>query len=476
MAAISNVMVIGFRKETDSLGEVNVPSDKLWGAQTQRSLEHFSIGHDLMPREMIAAYATLKKAAANANRAGGRLDDTRHRLIVQTCNEILAGSHEDMFPLHVWMTGSGTQFNMNVNEVISNRCCQLAGTALGSKTPVHPNDHVNMSQSSNDSFPSAMNIAAAVNVKQRLIPAVKALRDAIAAKADEWKDIVKIGRTHMQDATPITLGEEWSGYEGMLDDNCDRLEHALKDVYQLALGGTAVGTGLNAASGFGDAAAAEIAELTTLPFSSAPNKFTVQGAHDALVQLSGSLRTLAVSLYKIANDIRLMSCGPRAGFAELLIPANEPGSSIMPGKVNPTQAEALAMIAVQVMANDVAVGFGGAGGYLEMNVYKPLIIFNVAHSVTIMADGCTNFRKFLVEGTKPNVKKIKEYVERSLMLVTALSPVIGYDKSSKIAHYALANDLTLKQAALKLEFVTEEEFDRVVDPTKMVRPYVAKAS
>ena len=476
MAAISNVMVIGFRKETDSLGEVNVPSDKLWGAQTQRSLEHFSIGHDLMPREMIAAYATLKKAAANANRAGGRLDDTRHRLIVQTCNEILAGSHEDMFPLHVWMTGSGTQFNMNVNEVISNRCCQLAGTALGSKTPVHPNDHVNMSQSSNDSFPSAMNIAAAVNVKQRLIPAVKALRDAIAAKADEWKDIVKIGRTHMQDATPITLGEEWSGYEGMLDDNCDRLEHALKDVYQLALGGTAVGTGLNATPGFGDAAAAEIAELTTLPFSSAPNKFTVQGAHDALVQLSGSLRTLAVSLYKIANDIRLMSCGPRAGFAELLIPANEPGSSIMPGKVNPTQAEALAMIAVQVMANDVAVGFGGAGGYLEMNVYKPLIIFNVAHSVTIMADGCTNFRRFLVEGTKPNVKKIKEYVERSLMLVTALSPVIGYDKSSKIAHYALANDLTLKQAALKLEFVTEEEFDRVVDPTKMVRPYVAKAS
>jgi fumarate hydratase class II len=476
MAAISNVTVMGFRKETDSLGEVNVPGDKLWGAQTQRSLEHFSIGHDLIPREMIAAYATLKKAAANANHAGRRLDDERHRLIVQTCDEILAGSHEDMFPLHVWMTGSGTQFNMNVNEVISNRCCQLAGTALGSKTPVHPNDHVNMSQSSNDSFPSAMNIAAAVNTKQRLIPALKALRDAIAAKADEWKDIVKIGRTHMQDATPITLGEEWSGYVGMLSDNSDRLEHALQDVFQLALGGTAVGTGLNAAPGFGDAAAAEIAKLTTLPFSSAPNKFTVQGAHDALVQLSGSLRTLAVSLYKIANDIRLMSCGPRAGFAELLIPANEPGSSIMPGKVNPTQAEALTMIAVQVMANDVAVGFGGAGGYLEMNVYKPLIIFNVTHSVTIMTDGCTNFRKFLVEGAKPNLKKIKEYVDRSLMLVTALSPVIGYDKSSKIAHYALDNDLTLRQAALKLGFVTEEEFDRVVDPTKMVRPYVAKAS
>jgi fumarate hydratase class II len=479
MAAISNISnltVMGFREETDSLGEVNVPSDKLWGAQTQRSLEHFSIGHDLIPREMIAAFATLKKAAANANHAGGRLDDERHRLIVQACDEILAGRHEDMFPLHVWMTGSGTQFNMNVNEVISNRCCQLAGTALGSKRPVHPNDHVNMSQSSNDSFPSAMNIAAAVNTKQRLIPALKALRDAIAAKADEWKDIVKIGRTHMQDATPITLGEEWSGYVGMLSDNSDRLEHALQDVFQLALGGTAVGTGLNAAPGFGDAAAAEIAKLTTLPFSSAPNKFTVQGAHDALVQLSGSLRTLAVSLYKIANDIRLMSCGPRAGFAELLIPANEPGSSIMPGKVNPTQAEALTMIAVQVMANDVAVGFGGAGGYLEMNVYKPLIIFNVTHSVTIMTDGCTNFRKFLVEGTKPNLKKIKEYVDRSLMLVTALSPVIGYDKSSKIAHYALDNDLTLRQAALKLGFVTEEEFDRVVDPTKMVRPYVAKAS
>ncbi len=448
MNAISNVKVMGVRKETDSLGEVDVPSTKLWGAQTQRSLEHFSIGHDLIPREMIAAYATLKKAAANANHADERLDDERHRLIVQTCDEILAGRHEDMFPLHVWMTGSGTQFNMNVNEVISNRCCQLAGTPLGSKQPVHPNDHVNMAQSSNDTFPSAMYIAAAVNVN----------------------------RTHMQDATPITLGEEWSGYAGMLSDNIERIEDALKSVYSLALGGTAVGTGINAAPGFGDAAAAEIANLTSLPFVSAPNKFTVQGAHDALVQLSGTLRTLAVSLYKIANDIRLMSCGPRAGFAELVIPANEPGSSIMPGKVNPTQAEALTMIAVQVMANDVAVGLGGAGGYLEMNVYKPLIIFNVTHSITIMTDGCTNFRKFLIEGTKPNLKKIKEYVDRSLMLVTALSPVIGYDKASKIAHYALDNDLTLKQAALKLGFVTEDEFDRVVDPAKMVHPYVAKAS
>ncbi|MBV9701239.1 MAG: class II fumarate hydratase [Methylobacteriaceae bacterium] len=461
------------RQETDSLGVVEVPADKLWGAQTQRSLEHFSIGKDLIPREMITAYATLKKSAAIANRDGKRLDDKRCKLIVQTCDEILAGRHHDMFPLHVWMTGSGTQFNMNVNEVISNRCSELAGTPLGSHAPVHPNDHVNMAQSSNDSFPSAMSIAAAVNVKERLIPAAVALRDAIAAKSREWDDIIKIGRTHMQDATPLTLGQEWSGYAGMLSDDVERLEGALSGVYRLALGGTAVGTGINSAPGFAEAAAAEIAKLTGLPFVTAPNKFAVQGAHDALVHLSGTMRTLAVSLYKIANDIRLMSCGPRAGFAELKIPENEPGSSIMPGKVNPTQCEALAMIAVQVMANDVAVGFGGAGGYLEMNVYKPLIIFNIAHSTTIMSDGCVNFRRFLIEGTEPNRKKINEYVERSLMLVTALSPVIGYDKASKIAHYAMDNDLTLKAAALKLGFVSEAEFDRVVDPKKMVKPYVA---
>src|SRR3989442_2067140 len=375
------------RSETDSLGVVEVPGDKLWGAQTQRSLQHFSIGKDLIPRELITAYAILKKAAAAANHASKRLEGHQYKLIVQTCDEILAGQHHDMFPLHVWMTGSGTQFNMNVNEVISNRCCQLAGTPLGSKTPVHPNDHVNMSQSSNDSFPTAMNIAAAMNVKERLMPAVKALRDAIAAKAEQWKDTVKIGRTHMQDATPLTLGQEWSGYAGMLTDNLDRIENAVKGVYRLALGGTAVGTGINAAPDFAEAATAEIAELTGLPFTSAPNRFAVQGGHDALVQLSGTLRTLAASLYKIANDIRLMSCGPRAGLAELSIPANEPGSSIMPGKVNPTQCEALTMIAVQVMANDVAVGFGGAGGYLEMNVYKPLMIFNVIQSITILADG-----------------------------------------------------------------------------------------
>jgi len=461
------------RIESDSLGDVEVPADKLWGAQTQRSLEHFSIGRELMPREMINAYAILKKAAANANLAGGRLSAERHELIAGACDEILAGRHHDMFPLHVWMSGSGTQFNMNVNEVISNRCCQLAGTPLGSKSPVHPNDHVNMSQSTNDTFPSAMYIAAAVGVTERLLPALTALRDAIGAKAEAWQDIVKIGRTHMQDATPITLGQEWSGYEGMLSDGITRIGDALKDVYSLAIGGTAVGTGINAAPGFAEAAAEEIASLTGLPFVSAANKFSVQGAHDALVHLSGTLRALAVSLYKIGNDIRLLSCGPRAGFAELNLPENEPGSSIMPGKVNPTQAEALTMIAVQVMANDVATGFGGAGGYLEMNVYKPLIIFNLMQSITLLTDGSHNFRKYLVEGTSPNEKKIGEYLERSLMLVTALAPVIGYDKASKIAHYAMENDLTLRVAALKLGYVTGEEFDRIVDPARMVRPYVA---
>src|SRR5271168_4474731 len=461
------------RVEQDSLGPVNVPADKLWGAQTQRSLEHFSIGDDLIPREMIPAYAIVKKAAALVNHKAGRLGDTQKDLIVRVCDEILAGQHQDQFPLHVWMTGSGTQFNMNVNEVIANRCSQIAGQPLGGHKPVHPNDHVNMSQSSNDSFPTAMNVAAALGVKQRLMPAVRALRDALDAKARSWADIVKIGRTHLQDATPLTLGQEFSGYVGMLDDNLERLELALRGVYRLALGGTAVGTGLNAEPGFDKDVAAEIAQLTGLPFVTAPNKFTVQGAHDDLVQLSSTLKTLAVSLYKIANDIRLLSCGPRAGLHELDIPANEPGSSIMPGKVNPTQCEALAMLAGQVIANDVAVSVGGAGGYLEMNVYKPLLIFNITKSVRLMTDGCMNFRKFLVEGIQPDVKQIHSFVERSLMLVTALSPVIGYDKASQIAHYALDNDLTIKEAALQLGAVSAAEFDRIVDPRKMVRPYVA---
>jgi fumarate hydratase class II len=462
-----------FRQETDTMGPINVESSKLWGAETQRSLEYFSIGTDLIPREMIPAFAILKKAAANANFAAGRLSAAKHRLITAVCDEILDGQHAGMFPLHVWMTGSGTQFNMNVNEVISNRACQLAGTALGGKAPIHPNDDANMSQSSNDTFPSAMCIAAVIGVRARLAPSLGALHGAIAAKAEEWRDIVKIGRTHMQDAVPITLGQEWSGYAGMLEDNLARLDAALQGVYRLALGGTAVGTGLDAAPGFGDAAAAEIARLTAQKFVSAPNKFAVQGAHDDMVQLSGTFRTLAASLYKIANDIRLLSCGPRAGFAELIIPANEPGSSIMPGKVNPTQCEALAMIAIQVMANDVAVGFGGASGYLEMNVYKTVIIHNVMQSLRLLTDGCENFRKFLVEGTRPNLTKIQSYVEYSLMLVTALTPVIGYDKAAHLANFAAANELTLKAAALQLKLVSEAEFDRIVDPSKMVHPYVA---
>jgi fumarate hydratase, class II len=462
-----------FRIEQDSLGPVNVPADKLCGAQTQRSLEHFSIGDDLIPREMIPAYAIVKKAAALVNHKAGRLGDTQKNLIVRVCDEILEGQHADQFPLHVWMTGSGTQFNMNVNEVIANRCSQIAGQPLGGHKPVHPNDHVNMSQSSNDTFPTVMNVAAAVGVKQRLMPALKALGDALDAKARSWADIVKIGRTHLQDATPLTLGQEFSGYVGMLDDDLQRLELALGGVYRLALGGTAVGTGINSQPGFDKDVAAQIAQLTALPFITAPNKFTVQGAHDDLVQLSATLKTSAVSLFKIANDIRLLSCGPRAGFAELKIPANEPGSSIMPGKVNPTQCEALAMIAVQAMANDVAVAIGGASGYLEMNVYKPLLIFNIAKSVRTMTDGCANFRKFLVEGTEPNLKQIGTFVERSLMLVTALSPVIGYDKASKVAHYALDHGLTLKEAALQLGAVSEAEFDRIVDPRKMLKPYIA---
>jgi fumarate hydratase class II len=459
-----------FRIETDSMGEISVPSDKLWGAQTQRSLQYFSIGDDPMPKEMIGAYAILKKACAIVNHTGGKLSDQQKDLICQVCDEILTGQHNDQFPLFVWMTGSGTQFNMNVNEVISNRACQLTNQPLGSKKPVHPNDHVNASTSTNDSFPAAMCIATAQGVKERLIPAVQLLRDALAKKATEWADIVKIGRTHLQDATPLTLGQEFSGYVGMLDDNIQRLEMCLTGVYQLALGGTAVGTGINAFPQFAEKAAAEIAKLTGLPFITAPNKFTVQGSHDALVFLSGALKTLATSLYKIANDIRLLSCGPRCGLNELNLPENEPGSSIMPGKVNPTQCEALSMLAIQVMANDLAVSLGGGGGHLEMNVYKPLIIFNILKSIRVMQDGCNNFRLFLVEGMTVNREQINYFLERSLMLVTALSPVIGYDRAAYVAHYALENNLSLKQAALQLDYVSEAEYDQIVVPAKMVNP------
>ena len=459
-----------FRVETDSLGKVLVPAEKLWGAQTQRCLENFNTGENLIPPEMIYSYAILKKAAANVNFHEGKLDKEKRDLIIQACQEILKGQHADQFPLHVWISGSGTQFNMNVNEVISNRCSQILGTPLGSKEPVHPNDHVNMSQSTNDTFPSAMYIATAQGVIERLMPSVKHLKESLDVKAEEWADIVKIGRTHMQDATPLTLGQEFSGYVGLLEDNLDRLEDSLETVYHLALGGTAVGTGINSSPEFAEKCCQEIEKLTGLPFITAPNKFTVQGSHDGLVMVSGALKTLATSLYKISNDIRILSCGPRCGFNEIHIPSNEPGSSIMPGKVNPTQCEALAMISVQVMANDVAVTMGGAGGYLEMNVYKPLIIHNILQSIRIMADGCQNFSKFLVEGMEPNEKQINYFLDRSLMLVTALSPLIGYDKASQVAHYALENDLTLKKAALELNYISEEEFDRAMNPAEMVHP------
>jgi fumarate hydratase class II len=458
------------RQETDSMGAIDVPVDRYWGAQTQRSIRYFSIGRDKMPLEVVHAIALIKKASALTNGELGKLSQDKVDLIVQAADEVIAGKLDDHFPLHVWMTGSGTQCNMNVNEVISNRAIELAGGDLGSKTPIHPNDHVNMSQSSNDVFPAAMHIAAAKAVVEELIPQVQKLRDGLNEKAEEWADIVKVGRTHMQDAVPLTLGQEFSGYVGMLDDNLSRLNTMLPELYQLALGGTAVGTGLNAGSRFAEVAAQHIARMVGLPFVTAANKFTVMGAHDALVMASGTLKTLAVSLYKIANDIRLLSCGPRAGFGELQLPQNEPGSSIMPGKVNPTQCEAMAMVAAQVMGYDAAVAFAGASGYLEMNVYKPMMIFNILQSVHMMADSCSNFREFLVQGMAPNRKRIEQYVEQSLMLVTALSPVIGYDQASKIAHHAFEHDLTLKDAALQLGFISEQEFDQAIDPYGMTQP------
>jgi fumarate hydratase class II len=459
-----------FREERDSLGPIQVPSERLWGAQTQRSLKYFSIGEDRMPKDMIRAYALVKKAAAITNARSGRLGQNQAELIVRACDELLEGRHDQEFPLFVWMTGSGTQFNMNVNEVISNRCCQISGGALGSKQPVHPNDHVNMCQSTNDSFPTAMHIAAVLGVCESLLPSLSQLKESLQRKADQWKDLIKIGRTHLQDATPLTLGQEISGYVDMLKDNINRLEASLTGVMRLCIGGTAVGTGINTDQGFAEAVAAEISELTGRPFCSGSNKFSLQGAHDDLAWLSAALANLAGSLLKIANDIRLLSCGPRAGLNELELPTNEPGSSIMPGKVNPTQCEALAMVAMQVIANDHAVQMGNGGGHLQMNASKPLIIFNIMKSIRLLTDGCSNFRRFLVDGLEANVEQINRYVERSLMLVTALSPVIGYENASAIAHHAHANDLTLKQAALELDLVSEDDFDRIVDPRRMIHP------
>ena len=459
-----------YRTESDSLGEIKVDSKKYWGAQTQRSIEHFSIGNDLIPIEMIHSMGILKKAAAQANHQLGLLPNEKYKLITQAADEVINGTLDDQFPLHVWMTGSGTQSNMNVNEVISNRAIEIAGSQIGSKDPIHPNDHVNMSQSSNDTFPTGMCITIGRMFTQTLIPAIKFMRDELKQKEQDWQDIVKIGRTHMQDAVPITLGQEFSGYREMLDENIARVEWTLNDIYKLAIGGTAVGTGINTQKGFSELVAKKIAEITQLPFISAPNKFAVMGSHDAIVMASSALKTLATSLYKIANDIRLLSCGPRAGFHELLLPENEPGSSIMPGKVNPTQCEALTMVAAQVMAYDNAVMLAGAGGMLEMNVYKPMMIFNIVNSVNMISDSCQNFTKYLLKDMQPNQEKINYYLNQSLMLVTALSPIIGYDKASKLAHYAHKNNCSLKAANEALNYISAEAFDEAINPYKMCHP------
>jgi fumarate hydratase class II len=464
------------RVEFDSMGQVRVRADRLWGAQTQRSLIHFSIGNDRMPIEVYHAYGYVKKAAAIVNENLGKLAKDKADLIVKAADEVIAGKLDENFPLYVWQTGSGTQSNMNVNEVISNRSIQMANGTLGAQEPVHPNDHVNMSQSSNDTFPTAMNIAAVKEIKEVLLPKVNALVVAMENKANQWQQIVKIGRTHLEDAVPLTVGQEWSGYVTQVKYALARIEHALGGLYQLACGGTAVGTGLNSAPNFDVAIAKQIAELTNEPFVTAPNKFEAQGSLDGMVAAHAALRGLAVALMKIANDMRWLASGPRCGLSELILPANEPGSSIMPGKVNPTQCEAIVMICIQVIGDDAAVAFAGSQGNFELNAMRPIIINNVLHSARILADGCEKFRVYSVEGTQINEKKVAEYVQNSLMLVTALSPAIGYDKASEIAHYALDNDFTLKQAALKLGFVTEAEFDQIVDPAKMVHPYVAKAA
>src|SRR5262252_586385 len=458
----------GIRQEFDSLGTVEVPADRYWGAQTQRSLEHFNIGHDRMPKEVYHAYGYVKKAAAVVNTQAGRLPAWKGQLIEQVCDEVISGKLDSEFPLYVFQTGSGTQSNMNVNEVISNRCIQLVGGTLGSQEPVHPNDHVNMGQSSNDTFPTAMHIAAHTMATEKTIPALKRLCDAIDAKSKQWADVVKIGRTHLEDAVPLTVGQEWSGYTGALDDAIAEVEHATAGLLKLAMGGTAVGTGLNAPPGFGGDVAAEIASMTGARFVTAANKFTAQGTLDRMVRAHAGLKAGAVTLFKIANDLRWLGSGPRTGIHELIFPANEPGSSIMPGKVNPTQAEAMLMVAIQVIASDVAITMGGAEGNFELNAFRPVLISNYLHSALILADMCDHFREFMVEGAKLNQAKLTENIDRSVMMVTALSPVIGYDHASVISHYAIDHDLTLKQAALA-NGVSEELFDRVVNPLALTK-------
>jgi fumarate hydratase class II len=457
----------GVRIESDSMGQIEVPANHYWGAQTERSLHHFDIGDDKMPVELIRAFAILKKAAALVNRDLGKLSEETTELIVKAADEVIAGKHPGEFPLRIWQTGSGTQTNMNVNEVISNRAIEMAGGEMGSKKPVHPNDHVNMSQSSNDTFPTAMYIAAATAVKERLIPAVQHLHDALTAKAKSFEHIVKIGRTHLQDATPLTLGQEIGGWASLLERDIVRIESTLEGLYELAIGGTAVGTGLNTHPEFAERAAAKIAELTGLPFRSHPNKFAALSAHDELVFASGALVTLSGSMMKIANDIRWLSSGPRCGIGELIIPENEPGSSIMPGKVNPTQSEAMTMVAVQVHGNNAAIAFGGSQGNFELNVFKPVMIYNFMHSVRLLTDTSHMFVEFCVAGMEANLQRINEYVEKCLMLVTALNQHIGYDKAAKLAKTAHLKGLSLREANRELGYLTEEEFDRYMRPETM---------
>src|SRR6201987_3228261 len=458
------------RTESDSMGKIDVPTDRYYGAQTARSLIHFDIGKDTMPPELIRAFDVLKKAAALVNQDLGKLSEEKAKLITQAADEVISGKVNAHFPLRIWQTGSGTQTNMNVNEVISNRAIEIAGGELGSKKPVHPNDDVNMSQSSNDTFPTAMHIAAAEEIQHKLIPSVTALRNSVHAKAEAFKDIVKIGRTHLMDAVPLTLGQEFSGYVAQLDADLRRIDAVLPDIYELPTGATAVATGLNPHPESADRTATKITELTGLPFVSAPNKFAALAAHDALVMASGALRTLACSLMKIANDIRWMGSGPRCGLGELRLPENEPGSSIMPGKVNPTQSEAMTMVCLQVIGNDTAIATAGTQGNFELNVFKPLIIHNLLHSITLLADSCVSFTEFCVLGIEPDRERIASYVANSLMLVTALSPHIGYDKAAKVAKKAHEENTTLRQAAVELGYLKPEEFDRYVQPNKMLAP------
>ena len=458
------------RIESDSMGKIEVPADRYYGAQTARSIIHFDIGRDTMPPELIHAFGVLKKAAALVNQDLGKLSPEKARLIVQAADEVIAGKLDDHFPLHVWQTGSGTQTNMNANEVISNRAIEISGGVMGSKKPIHPNDDVNMSQSSNDTFPTAMHIAAASLVSEFLIPAVAELRNAIDEKARAFASVVKIGRTHLMDATPLTVGQEMSGWVNLLDRDIKWLKDTLPGLYDLAIGGTAVGTGLNAHPEFAERAAKKISELTGLPFRSHPNKFAALSAHDELIFASGALKTLAASMMKIANDIRWLASGPRAGFGELVLPENEPGSSIMPGKVNPTQSEAVTMVAVQVFGNDAAIGFAGSQGNFELNVFKPVIIHNFLNSVRLLGDACHSFTSHCILGMQIDRERIQQNVESSLMLVTALSPKVGYDKAAEIAHKAHHEHLSLRDAALKLGYLTAQEFDDLVRPENMTHP------